>query len=549
MSETPAPQHEPARPRRPRGASVAEIARALGAPPPRAVTSALGSPSAGDARPAEAEDLAALRLTGVTLDSRGVQPGDLWSALPGQLAHGAQFAAQAARLGAVLALTDEAGRERCEAAGLPALVVPDPRAATATAAALVQGRPAERLSTVGITGTNGKTSITTAITRALLSLDVAAGVIGTSGTSYRDLHGADHSIATVRTTPEAPELHGILARMVEDGVAVASMEVSSHALVLRRADEVVFDVACFTNLTQDHLDFHGTMEEYYRAKRLLFTPEHARRGIVCVDDEWGRRLAREATIPVTTYATLPGVEADHRAVAALAEGYGSTVTVHGPEGERTLHAALPGRHYVANTLAADLVLAAIGRSGPDVVRALAEEGTVPGRMELVADSPVRGIVDYSHTADALEQALTTLRAVPGTRRLLVVMGAGGDRDRTKRPRMGEVAARLADVVIVTDDNPRGEDPASIRAEVLSGIPDSTNAQVHDVDGRGDAIALAASLADVSDTILVAGKGAETGQQIGGIVHPFDDRLRLRDALAAAATTPGRVDADDMDEGR
>jgi UDP-N-acetylmuramoyl-L-alanyl-D-glutamate--2,6-diaminopimelate ligase len=478
-----------------------------------------------------------------------VEQGDLWAALPGAQAHGAQFAAQAARLGAALALTDEAGRERCESAGLRALVVPDPRAATATAAALVQGRPAEQLATVGITGTNGKTSITTAITRTLLSLGVSAGVIGTSGTTYRDARGTDHAIATVRTTPEAPELHGILARMVEDEVAVASMEVSSHALVLHRADAVVYDVACFTNLTQDHLDFHGTMEEYYRAKRLLFTPEHSRRGIVCVDDEWGRRLAREATVPVTTYATRPDVEADHRVLDVRAEGYGSTFAVDGPEGRRTLHAALPGRHYVANTLAAELLLAAIGHHGPEVVRALGAEGTVPGRMELVADAPVRGIVDYSHTADALEQALTTLRAVPGTRRLVVVMGAGGDRDRTKRPRMGEVAARLADVVIVTDDNPRSEEPAAIRAEVLAGVPEGANAQVHEVDGRGAAIDLAASLADVSDTILVAGKGAETGQQIGGIVHPFDDRLRLRDALDAARTAPGRVDADDMDEGR
>ena len=541
-SETPERPPEPARPRRPHGASAAELAEALGAAVPT-------TPPADDAAPADSADLGSLRLSGVTLDSRSVQPGDLWCALPGARAHGAQFAAQAAQLGAVLALTDEDGRERCEAAGLPVLVVPDPRGATATAAAVVQGRPAARLATVGITGTNGKTSITTAVTRTLLALGVPAGVVGTSGTSYRDARGADHAIATVRTTPEAPELHGILARMVEDGVEVASMEVSSHALVLHRADEVVVDVACFTNLTQDHLDFHGSMEEYFLAKRRLFTPEHSRRGVVCVDDEWGRRLAREASVPVITYATLPGVEADHRVIASRAEGYGSTFTVAGPEGERTLIAALPGRHYIANTLAAELVLAAIGHHGLEVVRALGAEGTVPGRMELVADAPVRGIVDYSHTPDALEQALTTLRAVPGTRRLIVVMGAGGDRDRTKRPRMGEVAARLADVVIVTDDNPRTEDPAAIRAEVVSGIPGTTNAQVHDVDGRGDAITLAASLADVSDTILVAGKGAETGQQIGGIVHPFDDRLRLRDALDAAGAAHGRVDADDMDEGR
>ncbi|MGP5385123.1 UDP-N-acetylmuramoyl-L-alanyl-D-glutamate--2,6-diaminopimelate ligase [Brachybacterium tyrofermentans] len=476
-----------------------------------------------------------ITLGGVTLDSRSARDGDLWCALPGANAHGADFAAQAREQGAVLALTDEAGRSRCEDAGLPALVVEDPRAATATAAALVQGRPAERLRTIGVTGTNGKTSVTTVLTRVLDELSVPAGVIGTSGTAYRDGSGADHRIGTVRTTPEAPELHGILARMLEDGVQVASMEVSSHALVLHRADEVVFDVACFTNLSQDHLDFHGTMEAYYEAKRTLFTPEHAARGVVCVDDEWGRRLAHEAGVPVTTYATLPGVEADHTARDIRAEGFGSTFTVDGPDGPRDLHAALPGRHYVANTLAAELLLAAIGLSGPETTAALGEAGTVPGRMELVTAEPVRGVVDFSHTAAALEQALITLRAVPGTRRLIAVMGAGGDRDRSKRPAMGEVAARLADVVIVTDDNPRSEDPAEIRRAVLGGIPDGTKAQVHEVDGRHAAIELAASLADVSDTILVAGKGAETGQQIGDIVHPFDDRLRLRAALAGTGT--------------
>lgn len=520
MSTQRDPAAEPPRPRRPLGAAAAALAVALGTEAP-------------------SRDLT---VTGVTLDSRSVAPGDLWCALPGANAHGADFAAQASALGAVLALTDPTGAERCRDAGLPALVVADPREATARAAALVQGRPAERLATLGVTGTNGKTSVTTVVTRTLDALGVAAGMIGTSGTSYRDSHGDEHAIGTVRTTPESPELHGILARMLEDRVQVASMEVSSHALVLHRADEVVFDVACFTNLTQDHLDFHGTMESYYEAKRALFTPEHSARGIVCVDDEWGRRLAREASVPVTTYATAPGVSADHRVREIVPEGYGSTFTVDGPEGTRTLHAALPGRHYVANTLAAELLLAGIGQHGPEVTRALGEAGTVPGRMELVARAPIRGVVDYSHTADALDQALTTLRGVPGTRRLLVVMGAGGDRDRGKRPAMGEVAARLADVVIVTDDNPRTEDPAAIRGAVRSGIPEDTNAQVHEVDGRGAAIDLAADLADVSDTILVAGKGAETGQQIGGIVHPFDDRLRLRTALAG----PGGAGDDDTD---
>ncbi|MEE1618798.1 UDP-N-acetylmuramoyl-L-alanyl-D-glutamate--2,6-diaminopimelate ligase [Brachybacterium sp. J153] len=504
---------EPARPRRPLGADAADLARALGAPFP--------------------EGAERVRAQGVTLDSRGVAPGDLWCALPGANAHGADFAAQAAGRGAVLALTDAAGEERCRTAGLPALVVEDPRAATALAAAAVYGHPARRLKTVGVTGTNGKTSITTVVTAALTALGRSTGVIGTSGTSYTGADGTPHRFATVRTTPESPELHGILARMVEDGTEVAAMEISSHALVLHRADEVVVDVACFTNLTQDHLDFHGTMEAYFAAKARLFTPEHSAAGVICVDDAWGRRLAAEASVPVITYATREGVDADHRARDLRADGYGTTFTVDGPDGERTLHAALPGRHYAANTLAAELILDRLGHRGPAVRAALAEAGTVPGRMELVAEAPVRGVVDYSHTADALEQALVTLRGVPGTRRLIAVMGAGGDRDRTKRPAMGEVAARLADVVIVTDDNPRSEDPAAIRREVRSGIPAGASAQVHEVDGRAAAIALAARIADVADTILVAGKGAETGQTIGGIVHPFDDREQLREALAAA----------------
>ncbi|MCT1386177.1 UDP-N-acetylmuramoyl-L-alanyl-D-glutamate--2,6-diaminopimelate ligase [Brachybacterium sp. p3-SID1565] len=525
MSAVPAP--EPARPRRRAGVSIGALAAELGAAPPPSLT-----------------DLEAT-VSGVTLDSRGVEAGDLWCALPGANAHGADYVEQAVSRGAVLALTDDAGAEACARAGLPALVVENPRRETATAAAVVYGRPAQHLRTIGVTGTNGKTSVTTMVHRTLLALGRPSGMVGTSGTEYRDATGTDHAIATVRTTPEAPELHGILARMLEDDVEACSMEISSHALVLHRADEVVADVACFTNLSQDHLDFHPTMEDYFAAKALLFTPEHSRRGVVCVDDEWGRRLAHRAQVPVTTYATLPGIEADHVAREILPDDYGSVFTVVGKQGapaQRRLRAALPGRHYVANTLAAVLLLEAIGVSGPEVDAALGTAGTVPGRMEPVALAPVRGVVDYSHTPDALEKALTTLRSVPGTRRVICVMGAGGDRDRTKRPLMGEVAARLADVVIITDDNPRTEDPAAIRAAVRSGIPDATNAEVHEVDGRGSAIELAASLADVGDTILVSGKGAETGQDIGGIVHPFDDRLRLRDALAARPG-PGDPQAD------
>lgn len=503
---------EPPRPRRAAGIAAGALADRLG----------------GQLRGEDAP------VTGVTLDSRAVRAGDLWCALPGARAHGADFAAQARARGAVLALTDAAGAQRCREAGLAVILHEDPRAATARAAAIVYGEPAQRLETIGVTGTNGKTSITMMVQEALLALGRPAGVIGTSGTAYRDARGAEHAIATVRTTPEAPELHGILARMAEDGVAACAMEVSSHALVLHRADEVVFSVACFTNLTQDHLDFHGTMEAYYEAKARLFTPAHARAGIVCVDDDWGRRLAAEASIPVTTYATRPGVEADVTAHEVRAEGFGSSFTARSAAGDQALRAPLPGRHYVANTIGAWLLLRAIGVEPGAAAEGLAA-ATVPGRMELVAEHPVRGVVDYSHTPDAIEQALLTLRAVPGTRRILAVVGAGGDRDRTKRPLMGAAAAAGAEVVIVTDDNPRTEDPAAIRGEVAAGIPAEAGREVHVVDGRAAAIRLAASLAGVGDTILVAGKGAETGQDIGGIVHPFDDRDQLRAALAARAS--------------
>ena len=525
---------EPPRPRVPRSLALTALAETLGAQ----IHLPAGEASR-DVATAGAAGSDALTVRGTTLDSRSVEPGDLWCALPGANTHGARFAAQARDLGAAAALTDPAGLDPCLAAGLPTLVVPDPRQLTAPDAAEITGRPGERLTTVGITGTNGKTSVTMMLTTVLEGLGRSAGVIGTSGTRYLDAAGAEHRIETLRTTPEAPEIHGILARMVEDGVQFASLEVSSHALVLHRADQVVFDVACFTNLSQDHLDFHGTMEEYFRAKRMLFTPEHSRRGIVCVDDEWGRRLAREASVPVTTYATRPGIEADHLAQDVVAEGFGTRFTLRSGEQERSVRTALPGRHYVANTVAVLLLLDALGLRGPEIDHAVGEVAAVPGRMESVTERPVRGVVDYSHTADALEQALLTLRDVPGTRRILVVTGAGGDRDRSKRPVMGETAARLADVVIVTDDNPRTEDPAVIRREVLAGIPAHSTTEVHESAGRGEAIALAARLAEVGDTILVAGKGAETGQEISGIVHPFDDRLRLRDALHAhpAAEAP------------
>lgn len=521
MNET-APLVEPPRPGHTPGMPLGQLAELLGA----------------ELRPSDGGPEREQALTGVTLDSRAVMPGDLWCALPGARAHGAQFAAQAAERGARAALTDETGADACTAAGMSALVVADPRALTARAAAGILGRPSEAMTVVGVTGTNGKTSVTTMLHLTLMELGRTSGVIGTSGTAFTDAEGREHQIRTVRTTPEAPEVQGILARMRECGVTQVAMEISSHALVLHRADDIDVDVAVFTNLSQDHLDFHADMEDYFAAKASLFTPAHARRGIVCVDDAWGQRLAREAPIDVTTYTTRADIDADHRVISmepGADGGIGTMLVCRSREGrEVTLTSPLPGRHYVANTVAVALVLEAIGIDVTTAAPAIAHAAVVPGRMENVGADGIRGIVDYSHTEDALIQALSTLRALPDCGRLLVVMGAGGDRDTTKRPRMGAAAADLADVVIVTDDNPRSEDPAEIRRAVLAGIGASPRAEVHERAGRGEAIALAARLAQPGDTVLVAGKGAETGQDIGGVIHPFDDRIRLREALARAA---------------
>ncbi|MGZ4613482.1 MAG: Mur ligase family protein, partial [Kineosporiaceae bacterium] len=417
-------------------------------------------------RPAPA---ASPEVTGVTLSSRTVRPGDLYAALPGARTHGAAFVAEAAAAGAVAVVTDPAGVERAVATGLPVAVVDDPRARLGELAAWIYGDPGEALLTLGVTGTNGKTTTTTILDSALRTAGRCPGLVGTV-----ELRLGDLRLPSSGTTPESPDLHALLAAMVERGVTVCSLEVSSHALALHRIDGLVLDVAAFTNLSQDHLDFHGTMEDYFAAKASLFTPERARRGVVCVDDAWGARLARTAGVPLTTVTTLPGGGVDGRADwRVLDEGLDAglpVAQVAGPGGRRVrLRSPLPGRFNLANAVLALAVLVDAGVFGEADLEAaadaLAVAGPVPGRMERVgglgaaADSgdghgaPL-AVVDFAHTPDAVEQALAALAgsAAPG-RPLVVVLGAGGDRDRDKRPRMGEAAARGADVVVVTDDNP------------------------------------------------------------------------------------------------
>ncbi|GAA4806000.1 UDP-N-acetylmuramoyl-L-alanyl-D-glutamate--2,6-diaminopimelate ligase [Nocardioides caeni] len=494
---------DPTRPAQPTPSPLATVARAAGA---------------------ELSQAGEVRVTGVTLDSRRVRRGDLYAALPGARVHGASFAAQAADAGAAAILTDPTGAESAGRTGLPLVVVDDARAVLGSVAAAVYGDPADGLRTIGVTGTQGKTTVTRLIDAGLLGAGVRSAVVGTVGTR---IVGAE--VKTALTTPEAPDLHGLFARMRELDVTACAMEVSSHALVMGRVDGVRFDVAVFTNLGRDHLDFHADVEDYYAAKASLFTPERARLGLVCVDDDHGRRLVREATIPVRSYAVDGPADWTVTDIEETADG--SRFVVHGPTGQRVPAASpIPGRFNIANTLAAVAAAAEAGFPEQLVADAIAGSGGVPGRLERIpTDRDLTVVVDYAHKPDAVEAVLRTLR--PVTRgRLVIVLGAGGDRDRGKRPVMGEIAARLADLVVVTDDNPRSEDPAAIRAAVLAGTREG-QAEVVEVGDRRAAITQAITGAGPGDVVVVAGKGHETGQEVAGMVHPFDDREVVREVLA------------------
>jgi UDP-N-acetylmuramoyl-L-alanyl-D-glutamate--2,6-diaminopimelate ligase len=498
------------------------------------VTPALALPTVAAVAGAQAFELPSVPVTGVSLDSRAVRPGDLYAALPGARAHGASFSAAAADAGAVAILTDPDGRAAAAATALPVVVVPAPRAVLGEVCAAVYGRPAERLLMLGVTGTNGKTTTAYLIEAALSAAGHRTGLVGTIETRV-----GDERLDSVRTTPEAPELQALLAVMVERGCTACAMEVSSHALTLHRVDGVVYDVAGFTNLSQDHLDFHADQEDYFAAKASLFTPQRCQRGVVCVDDDWGRRLAVEATVPVTTLRTVPStgpgpdwVVGDRRPAE---DGVATDFTLRGSDGRLIeLRCPLPGDFNVANTALAALMLLVAGVPAGELRTGFAT-AEVPGRMQRVA-GPEGGplaVVDYAHTPEAVSAALHALR--PGTPgRLVIVLGAGGERDTSKRPLMGAAAARQADVVVVTDDNPRSEDPAAIRSQVMAGaVQAGGEAVVVEVGDRRTAIGQALTyVSGPGDTVLVAGKGHERGQDVGGTVLPFDDREVLAAELQA-----------------
>jgi UDP-N-acetylmuramoyl-L-alanyl-D-glutamate--2,6-diaminopimelate ligase len=452
-----------------------------------------------------------VEVTALAYDNRAVTAGTLFFCVPGFTRDGHDFAPDAIARGAVALVV-----ERPLGLGVPEILVDDARAAMAPAAAALAGDPTARLTAVGITGTNGKTT-SAFILRALL--EAGGRSTGLIGTVTAVVGGEQHTVA--RTTPEAIDLQRTFAEMLEAGDDAVVMEVSSHALALHRADAIHWSAAVFTNLTQDHLDFHADMEDYFLAKRRLFEAGPAL-AVINVDDPYGARLARD--YPAAIRIGLDSGDAQVRAVDVTGDAAGSSFAIDGLR----LHTALPGRFNVLNALGAVVVARELGVSDSAIADGLASAERVPGRFEPVDEGqPFAVFVDYSHKPDALEAVLRTARQLADGR-LIVVFGAGGDRDRGKRPLMGRAAAEHADVAIVTSDNPRNEDPEAIIAQVAEGAPEAER-----VVDRRDAIERAVAMARESDVVVIAGKGHERYQEFEhGRTVPFNDVAVAREALRA-----------------
>ncbi len=447
-------------------------------------------------------DPASVDVDGITAASGTVRPGSLFCCVRGRVVDGHDFAPAAVAAGAVAVLGER------ELPGLPGevpqVIVADSRAAMAPVAAALHGHPSRRLAVVGVTGTNGKTT-TTHMLKAVLEADGrAVEVIGT--------------LSGPRTTPEAIELQAALAGAVDRGTTAVALEVSSHALALHRVDAIWFSVAVFTNLSPEHLDFHDGMDDYFEVKARLFTPERARVAVVNADDPWGRRLLDAARLPTRAFS--------------LHDAAGLEL---GPDGARFRWDGHPvwlrpgGTFNVANALAAATAARELDVASDAVAAGLSAARVVPGRFESVdRGQPYRVLVDFAHTPAALEACLLAAREMAGEGRVIVVFGCGGDRDHAKRPLMGGIASRRADLVVLTSDNPRSEDPQAIIDDVLAGV-DRVDVVVVELDRRA-AIALALESARPSDVVVVAGKGHETSQTTGDEVVPFDDRVVVGEAL-------------------
>ncbi|WP_051471913.1 UDP-N-acetylmuramoyl-L-alanyl-D-glutamate--2,6-diaminopimelate ligase [Patulibacter minatonensis] len=486
----------------------------------------------------------AVEVASLAYDDRQVGPGTVFFCVRGLTRDGHEFAAGAVERGAAALVVDHP-----LGTGIPEVVVEDVRAAMAPAAARLAGDPTARLTTVGITGTNGKTT-TAFLVRSLL--EAAGRPTGLLGTVAQIVGGRE--LEAGRTTPEAIDLQPRFAAMLEQGDEACVMEVSSHALSLGRADAIHWSAAIFTNLTQDHLDFHPTMEDYFLAKARLFADAGDAPKVVDVDDPYGRRLA--GMHPDALTVGLTSDDARFRASDVRTGLRGSSFVVDG----RRLTTPLPGRFNVMNALQAYVTAVALGVGEDVAAAALADAGRVPGRLEPIdGGQPFAVLVDYAHTPDSLHNVLQAAAGVldadarirrtdgdgdadPGRGRSICVFGCGGDRDRGKRPLMGGIAATEADVAIATSDNPRSEDPAAILDEVMAGVDATATAVVERIEDRRAAIDRAVALAGPRDIVLITGKGHEQGQQFADRTVPFDDRVAAREALAALAAGPADGEA-------
>ena len=461
------------------------------------------------------------KITGITHNTKSVEPGDLFVALNGEKNHGAQFVAEAKANGAVAVLSDSQGEKLITDKDLAIVGIENPRHKLGEISAFVFGNPSDSLKVFGITGTNGKTTSAWLMRAGLEKCGIPTSLLGTAGISI-----AGVNLPSARTTPEAPELQALLALALEKGSKAVSMEVSSHALDLERVNGTKFACTGFTNLSQDHLDFHKNMESYFESKAKLFTKEFSTKSVITDLDSWGKKLINEVQIP---FVTLGGdVHNDWRVsdiTAALGHVYFELIDPRKKPYKVTLSFA-----GVFNAYNAALVIAMADQIGIDLKEFIAgiKDTQIPGRMQpVVMPGAALGIVDYAHTPEAIENVLSALKKQTHGK-LIVVLGAGGNRDSEKRPFMGSAGEKFADKLIITDDNPRNESPAEIRKAVLSGIKNKSNSL--EIGSREEAIKEAVKLATPDDTIAILGKGHETTQEIAGQIIDFDDAKHLHNAL-------------------
>jgi len=466
-----------------------------------------------------------VELGGITHDSRAVKDGDLYLAIPGLTQHGIDFLQQAIDNGAVAVASDKQGCEIAGNLGLPSILLNNPRIDMAAIAAQFYGHPEQKLKIIGVTGTNGKTTTTQMLRTLLTDAGHRVGVIGTLGAFVDGLE-----IPSKRTTPESTDLFKLLAQMVSAGADTVCMEISSHALELNRVSGIKFDVAIFTNWTQDHLDFHETMEHYFAAKQKLFTDSRCEVAVIGCDDEWGRKLISTTDAKQVVSVGVNGNWQISDVATELSGGTRFNLTT--PAQNFAVNIPMYGEFNAKNAALCLAVCSIFGLDPIKVKNSLADLPQVPGRMQLVAKhNDFLTFVDYAHTPDAVEKVLTEILIAKPTK-LITVIGCGGDRDPSKRAIMGQISAQLSDVVVITDDNPRSESPAHIRSEVFQGTLGQP-AQVFEIGDRREAITFAISLASAGDVVAVLGKGHEVGQEVNGVVADFDDVAVIREVLADA----------------